>query len=130
MGSVSRNGKKRRPRKRRRHVGRRAFTAQQWRALRDAVGLSPREFEVIQSVFDGRSIENIADRLDLSPHTVRTYLHRLYDKFEVGTRTELVIRVFLEYLARIEHVDGRANGHCRSSGGRSRSDSGRRTRKP
>ena len=53
-------------------------------------GLSEREAEVVRLLAAGLSNAEIADRLFLSPHTVRAYLHRIYAKLEIGTRAEAV----------------------------------------
>jgi DNA-binding NarL/FixJ family response regulator len=48
-------------------------------------------------VFDGASEKGIAERLGLSPHTVHTYLWRIYRKLQVQSREELLVRVFAEF---------------------------------
>jgi DNA-binding NarL/FixJ family response regulator len=52
--------------------------------------LSPRECQVIQHVAAGMSNREIADALELSPHTVKNYLFRIFDKLGVSSRTELL----------------------------------------
>jgi DNA-binding NarL/FixJ family response regulator len=52
--------------------------------------LSPRERHVIQHVAAGLSNRDIARALDLSPHTVKNYLFRIFDKLGVSSRTELL----------------------------------------
>src|SRR6266581_2650311 len=39
----------------------------------------------------------LAARLGLSPHTVHTYLWRIYRKLQVQSREELLVRVFAEF---------------------------------
>jgi DNA-binding NarL/FixJ family response regulator len=52
--------------------------------------LSARERQVIQHVAGGMSNREIASALDLSPHTVKNYLFRIFDKLGVSSRTELL----------------------------------------
>jgi DNA-binding NarL/FixJ family response regulator len=52
--------------------------------------LSERERQVIQHVAGGMSNREIAKALDLSPHTVKNYLFRIFDKLGVSSRTELL----------------------------------------
>jgi DNA-binding CsgD family transcriptional regulator len=59
----------------------------------DDAALTPREHEVIALVADGlRNIE-IAERLWVSPATVRKHLENIYDKLGVHTRTAAVAHV-------------------------------------
>ncbi|MGA2425787.1 MAG: response regulator transcription factor [Terriglobales bacterium] len=52
--------------------------------------LSVRERQVIQHVAGGMSNREIAAALELSPHTVKNYLFRIFDKLGVSSRTELL----------------------------------------
>ncbi len=52
--------------------------------------LSAREREVIQYVAGGMTNREIAKALHLSPHTVKNYLFRIFDKLGVSSRTELL----------------------------------------
>ncbi len=52
--------------------------------------LSARERQVIQHVAGGMSNREIAHALGLSPHTVKNYLFRIFDKLGVSSRTELL----------------------------------------
>jgi DNA-binding CsgD family transcriptional regulator len=52
--------------------------------------LSARERQVIQHLAGGMSNREIAVALDLSPHTVKNYLFRIFDKLGVSSRTELL----------------------------------------
>jgi len=57
-----------------------------------ALGLSDRELQVLKALADGLSYKRIADMSNLSVHTVRTYLRRIYRKLQVSTSTEAVSR--------------------------------------
>lgn len=51
--------------------------------------LSDREMEVLLLVAEGISLQEIADRLHVSPKTIATYRYRLFDKLEVSNDVEL-----------------------------------------
>ena len=54
--------------------------------------LSPRELEVLQLISQGLSNQEIADRLFLALSTVKGYTRTLFEKLQVGRRTEAVAR--------------------------------------
>lgn len=56
----------------------------------DAHGMSPREREVLSLLLQGCSIQMIANKLVISPGTVKAHLHRIYSKAGVSNRDELV----------------------------------------
>jgi DNA-binding CsgD family transcriptional regulator len=80
-------------------VGHGVFVPAEWRVLATALGLSPRECGIVRAVFDGASEKDTARDLGLSPHTVHTYLWRVYRKLHVQSREELLVRVFAEFRA-------------------------------
>lgn len=51
--------------------------------------LSPREMQVMMMITRGESTQNISDALYVSPKTVSTYRHRLYEKLDVQNDVEL-----------------------------------------
>lgn len=57
-----------------------------------SLGISEREFEVLELLAAGRSNKEISAKLNVSPNTVKTHVARLYEKLEVGRRTEAVMR--------------------------------------
>lgn len=75
------------------------LTEAEWLSIVASLRMSDREFQIVQSIFDGDKEATIAESLDLSPHTVHTYIERLYRKLGVGCRCELLIRIFGEHLA-------------------------------
>jgi DNA-binding NarL/FixJ family response regulator len=51
--------------------------------------LTPREIEIARSIGVGRSNKEIADALFISEGTVKTHLHRIYEKLHIHGRLEL-----------------------------------------
>jgi DNA-binding NarL/FixJ family response regulator len=58
----------------------------------DALGLSPREEELLEFLSKGYSNKEIADQIQLSVETVRSYLKHIYEKMHVRSRTEAAVR--------------------------------------
>jgi ATP/maltotriose-dependent transcriptional regulator MalT len=56
------------------------------------LGISPRELTVLKSLAAGRSDKEIARELNVSPHTVKTHVRRLFEKLEAKRRTDAVNR--------------------------------------
>ncbi len=52
-------------------------------------GLTPREKEIIEELVAGRDYQSIADKNFISLKTVKTHIHNIYRKAEVGNRLEL-----------------------------------------
>ena len=55
--------------------------------------LTSREAEVASLVADGLRNREISERLNLSAHTVKNYLYRVYEKLGISSRVELTTRV-------------------------------------
>ena len=60
--------------------------------VRSTLGISDREFEVLELLAAGRSNKEIASQLSVSPNTVKTHLAKLYSKLEVTRRTEAILK--------------------------------------
>lgn len=81
-------------------AGRRYLDPRVAAILRDAPGadLSPREKEVLALLAAGLTGEQVAQRLVLSPETVRTHVRKAMTKLEADTRTQAVARALRESL--------------------------------
>jgi len=61
----------------------------------DSLGvLSKREKEILESLSKGLLYKEIADRLFISPQTVRKHVYHIYEKLHVGNRIEAVNKFF------------------------------------
>lgn len=56
------------------------------------LGISPRELAVLHELAAGRSNKEIAARLHVSPHTVKTHVARLFEKLGARRRTDAIAR--------------------------------------
>jgi DNA-binding NarL/FixJ family response regulator len=56
----------------------------------DDVGLGPREQQVLKFLVDGLTYKEIAAELGITTNTVATYVRRIYEKFHVRSRREIV----------------------------------------
>lgn len=54
------------------------------------LGISDREYEVLQLLAEGHSNKEIAERLFVSTNTIKTHLSNVYAKLEVSRRTQAV----------------------------------------
>jgi len=54
--------------------------------------LSPREEEVLDMLTQGFLFKEVADRLNISVHTVNTYVRRIYEKLHVRSRAQAVAK--------------------------------------
>jgi len=73
------------------------FTESEWQGILNELSLSPRQSEVVKSLFHGCSDKQIARELQISVPTLRTYLNRIFSKYEVQDRVELVLYVFSRF---------------------------------
>jgi DNA-binding CsgD family transcriptional regulator len=75
------------------------LTTQAWSAISRRLKLSPREVQIIQLVFHDQKEKKIAEKLGMSPHTVRSHMDRMHRKLGVKSRVELVLRIAGCFLA-------------------------------
>jgi DNA-binding NarL/FixJ family response regulator len=64
------------------------------RPRNDDDALSPREREVLENLAKGMLYKEIADRLDISFHTVRQHIRNIYEKLHVQNKTEAINKVY------------------------------------
>ena len=57
-----------------------------------AITLSAQEREVLTRLSHGLTYTHIAQEMDITVHTVRNYLRRIYEKLQVHSRTEAVAK--------------------------------------
>jgi two-component system, NarL family, nitrate/nitrite response regulator NarL len=59
-----------------------------------SLGLTPREFEVLRWLVQGKCNKVIARELGIEEQTVRNHLRPIFQKFGVAQRAELLVKVF------------------------------------
>ena len=72
----------------------------------EPASLAPRERELIKLVRNGLRNREIAEKLGVTEGTIKVYLHTVFQKLSVSSRTELAIRAD-EFLARSYMRSGR-----------------------
>jgi len=53
--------------------------------------LTPRQIEIIAMIAVGATNDEIADKLCISPHTVKTHLYRIFKKINVPNRIQAAL---------------------------------------
>jgi len=64
----------------------------------DSYGLSGREVEILQHLVEGLTLQQIADELHLSYHTVSNHVRNVYAKLHVRSRAKAVAKALREEL--------------------------------
>jgi DNA-binding CsgD family transcriptional regulator len=59
-----------------------------------SLGLTPREFEVLGWLVQGKCNKEIARKLGIEEQTVKNHLRPIFQKFGVVRRAELLVKVF------------------------------------
>lgn len=57
--------------------------------------LTPRQWQIVESLIHGATANEVARELGLSVNTIQTQIKRIYAKLDVSTRVELVRWVLL-----------------------------------
>ena len=75
---------------------------------------------MVRLVADGLSNRDIARKLNLSEHTVKNYILRIFDKVGVSNRVELVLYALsssrrVEVSTSSDHAPKLVAAHCRES---------------
>jgi DNA-binding NarL/FixJ family response regulator len=63
---------------------------------RDRPRVSPRELDVVRLVVEGKSNDEVGAALGIAVKTVETHMRRLFERFEIASRTELAARALRE----------------------------------
>lgn len=58
--------------------------------------LTHREKELLNGIADGHTDKRLADKLFISPHTVRTHLKNIYEKLNAHSKVEAVMKAIKE----------------------------------
>ena len=70
------------------------FSESEWLKLTNDLPLSPRQADIVKCILCGCSDKQIAMELRISVATVRTHLSRLFSRFDLQDRSELILYVF------------------------------------
>jgi DNA-binding NarL/FixJ family response regulator len=76
---------------------RQVFSGNEWLELKRDLSLSPRQADVVEQLLQGHSDKQIAHELQMSVPTVRTHLCRLFTRFGVEDRCELIVHVYRRF---------------------------------
>jgi DNA-binding NarL/FixJ family response regulator len=71
------------------------------------LGLSPRQTDIVKRVLQGKSDKQIARELGITLSTVRTHMCRLFQKYDLDDRMELVLMVLTCLRGRLRPVGER-----------------------
>lgn len=69
------------------------FHQQRVIAQEQTAALTKREGEILGYLSNGLRYKEIAERLFISPATVRTHIHKIYEKLHVRTKSEAILKV-------------------------------------
>ena len=70
------------------------ISEEEWSDLQHHLDLSPRQAEIVREILHAKSDKQIARELDIALPTVRTHLGRLFQKYDLNDRVELILHVF------------------------------------
>ena len=73
--------------------GRLTLTRQQWTDVNAELGLSARELQLVQHIFEGKKLSTIARDMKLALGTVKTYNQRIHQKLGLSDQRDLILRV-------------------------------------
>lgn len=75
------------------------LTPMEWSKLATMLKLSNREKQIVVAILNGWDETRIGAALSISPHTVHTYVGRLYQKVGCNSRSEFITHVFQRYVS-------------------------------
>ncbi|MBN1507424.1 MAG: helix-turn-helix transcriptional regulator [Sedimentisphaerales bacterium] len=67
---------------------------QEWARLQEHLHLPARQAEIARHIMSGKSDKQIARAMGISITTVRTHVSRVFRKFDLSDRGELMLHVF------------------------------------
>ncbi len=73
------------------------FSRDEWSCIAEELNLSLRQSDIIHCLFCGHSDKQIASELQICIPTVRTHLSRIFQKFNVTDRGELILHIFSHF---------------------------------
>jgi len=73
------------------------FTEAEWKKLVIQLELSSQQAQITHHLLEGLGDKQIATAMDISEHTVRTYLSRMFIKLDAQDRNELLVGVFRQF---------------------------------
>ncbi len=73
------------------------FKKDEWQRLAEELALSPRQSDIMYLLLTGKSDKQISKEAGIALPTVRTHFGRLFQKFNVQDRSELILSVFYHY---------------------------------
>lgn len=56
--------------------------------------LTPKEKEILLLLSEGLLYKEIADKLNITPGTVKQHIHRMYEKLHVSNKTEAINKMW------------------------------------
>ncbi len=59
----------------------------------DVYGITPREIEIIQKIYQGKANKEIAEELFVTLQTIKDHTHRIYQKTNVKSRAQLALLI-------------------------------------
>jgi len=60
--------------------------------------LTPREKDIIEFLIEGYTNKELADKFNISPHTVKALLEKIFDKLGTKNRVQLAVYALREGL--------------------------------
>jgi DNA-binding NarL/FixJ family response regulator len=90
------------------------ISPEEWTNVRHRLRLSERQAQIVRLLVQGKADKQIAYELGVSTSTIRTYMDRLFRRFNLHDRVELIVHVFR--CVREQSADGMMVRECRSGG--------------
>jgi len=84
------------------------FSEQEWTLLTQDLELSRQQARIVDCIVHAKSDKQIAQELGISQCTVRTHVTRLFQKFGLNDRVELLVHVFMS----LRNIDRSVASHA------------------